>query len=112
MANTLDNIQFNPAPTDHRTAVISSNSLQSWLVAGRQCVKMVDDCLARAPGGTAGLLDDLCAMTNGAARCQEYYDVYKKGLELVNAFKTDDADPDLLEQFTQADVDAAIARMP
>jgi len=111
MANHLQGMQRTTGPSDSGAAFAAASCTQQMLQAARGCVVNVDRALARAPGGNSGMLDEVCALTNGASRVQEFYDIYIKALDVVNSFQLNDADPDLLEQFSQADVTAAIGRM-
>jgi len=107
MAFELETIK--PIPSNERAAYASVAAIQQVVAASRQCIEVVDAAVMRAPEGAEGLLEALCQRSDGVIKCQQFYDLYARSLEIVNLYKQDDDDKDEEAKITSEQLQAAIA---
>lgn len=109
MAFELETIK--QIPSNERAAYASIVAVQQVVASARQCIEIVDAAVMRAPDGAEGLLDALCQRSEGVIKCQQFYDLYARSLEVVNLYKQDDDDKNEEAKITSKQLEAAIARV-
>lgn len=81
-------------PSNERASYASVMAVQQVVFAARQCIEIVDAAVMRAPDGAEGILKALYERSDGRKKCEQFYDIYKRALEIVNLYKQDDDDSD------------------